>query len=299
MNIIFNYLNKLFMNNLDSNNEKPYIRPKLIELSKEEEKKPFNTEELENIFNEKFSFINFKTSNLKYLTYYYYNSESINDYNWGCAWRSTQTVLSYLLSIKGELSKKDISFKSLFMNYGSQSTLINIFKKDYNINSEKIPDYIDIPFSPFETDKGWAEPFISKLILFDFGFKSELFLINNYPVHAYAPKEVFQKTINFEEFVKVLEKHFNHKNPSPIIIDDSCISLIISGIKVEDNFVYLIILDPHIQLKRKGDTGIYYIKLLKDGSYDINENKQETIFGERLNFKEINWMILLPENISN
>ena len=285
------------MNSLETKDEKLYLRPKLIELSKEEEKKPLNSEELETIFKEKFSFTNFKISNLKYLTYYYYNSESIKDNQWGCAWRSLQTVLSYFLSIKGELDKKDISFKNLFLNYGSRSTLIDLFKKDYNITDDKIPDYMNVPFSPFEDKNGWAEPFISKLVLFDFGLKSQLILINNYPNQANAPKEVFQKTVNFEEFVNILEQYFNNEYSIPIILDDARVSIIIAGIKVDEDFIYFIILDPHIKLIEKADTGIYYIKLNKNGNFDINENTQKTILGSILNFKTNNWMVLLPEKL--
>ena len=49
------------MNSLETKDEKLYLRPKLIELSKEEEKKPLNSEELEKLFKEKFSFTDFTT----------------------------------------------------------------------------------------------------------------------------------------------------------------------------------------------------------------------------------------------
>ena len=222
---------------------KPYLRKQIEEIPKDKEKKPIDSEKLEKIFKEKFSFTNFKTSNVKHLTFYYYNSESINDFSWGCSWRTIQIILSYLLSIKGDLNKKDISFKTLFLKYGERTKLINLFKKDNGIKDNKIPNYLNKPFCPFETIEGLADPFISKLILLDFGFRGELLLINDYPNNSYAPKEVFNLTINFEEFVHLLEEHFNDENPTPIIINDTTVNLIICGIKTNDDCVYFIILD--------------------------------------------------------
>jgi hypothetical protein len=277
----------------NNNSTKPYFRPKLKELSKEKEKKPLTPNELDILFKEKFSEIKFKKSNLKHLTQYYYNCESINDTNWGCAWRSLQTVLSYLLSIKKR--KENISFKNLFLNYGKRDVLLNLYLKVYK--KEEIPNYLNIPFSPFENENGWAEPFISKLILFDFGFEGQLILINNYPFNAYAPEEVFDKIIKFEDFVNLLDEHFNHENSTPVIIDDSIVSVIISGIKKENDFIYFIILDPHIRDDDKGEKGVYFIKLNKNGYFDFEENPQPTILGQTLCFDEKSWMVFIPNNI--
>ena len=276
---------------------KPYLRKQIEEIPKGKEKKPIDSEQLEKIFKDKFSFTNFKTSNVKHLTFYYYNSESINDFSWGCSWRTIQIILSYLLSIKGDLNKKDISFKTLFLKYGERTKLINLFKKDNGIKDNKIPNYLNKPFCPFETIDGLADPFISKLILLDFGFRGELLLINDYPNNSYAPKEVFNLTINFEEFVHLLEEHFNDENPTPIIINDTTVNLIICGIKTNDDCVYFIILDPHIKINDNAENGIYYIKLNKDGVYDKNENVQPNILGVRLHFKEKNWIVFVPENL--
>ena len=280
------------INNNNNNLNKPYFRAKIIKLTKDEEKKPLTSNELEIIFKEKFSKINFKTSNLKHLTQYYYNCESINDTNWGCAWRSLQTVLSYLLSI--EKREEDISFQNLFLKYGKRDVLLDFYLKAYN--KKEIPNYLNIPFSPYENENGWAEPFISKLILFHFGFKGKLILINNYPSHAYAPKEVFEEILIFEDFVNLLDEHFNHENSTPVIIDDSIVSIIIAGIKIENDFIYFIILDPHIKIDEKGEKGVYFIKLNKNGKFNIEENPQ-TIILKTLNFYKKPWMAFIPYNI--
>lgn len=282
-------------NDKDNNNStKSYYRPKIEELSKDKEKKPLTPNELEIIFKEKFSKINFKTPNLKHLTQYYYKCESINDISWGCAWRSLQTVLSYLLSIQQR--KENISFQNLFLKYGKREVLLNFYLKCYK--KEEVPNYLNIPFSPYENENGWAEPFISKLILFHFGFEGKLILINDYPVNSYAPEEVFEEKINFEGFVNLLDEHFNHENSTPVIIDDSIVSIIISGIKIENDFVYFIILDPHIIGDENGEKGVYYIKLNKDGYFDIQENTQSTILGQTLSFDIKHWMAFIPNNIN-
>ena len=47
-------------------------------------------------------------------------------------------------------------------------------------------------FAPHDLHDGWAESFISQLVLYDFGFEGELILVNDYPKFFYAPKEVFE-----------------------------------------------------------------------------------------------------------
>ena len=276
---------------------KPYLRKQIEELDKEKEKKPLNSESIKKIFNEKLSFTNFKSSNPNHLTFYFSNSESINDYSWGSSWRAIQIILSYLLSIKNSLNKYNISFKNLFLKYGERTKLINLFKKDNHIENNNIPNYLDKPFCPFETIDGFADPFISKLILLDFNFGGELLLINDYPKNSYSPKEVFNLIINFEEFVNLLEVHFSDENSTPIFINDGTVSLIISGISVEDNFVYFIIFDPNVKINENSENGIYYIKLCKDGVFDKNENNQPHILGMRLHFKTKSWMVFVPENL--
>jgi hypothetical protein len=104
-------------------------------------------------------------------------------------------------------------------------------------------------------------------------------------------------TINFEEFVHLLEEHFNDENPTPIIINDTTVNLIICGIKTNDDCVYFIILDPHIRDDDKGEKGVYFIKLNKNGYFDFEENPQPTILGQTLCFDEKSWMVFIPNNI--
>ena len=85
------------------------------------------------------------------------------------------------------------------MKYGSKDKLIEIFmrmKEGQNTEEKVINVLLDKKFAPFETDSGWAEPFISQLVLYDFWFEGELLLINNYSNNNYAPKEVFSRILN-------------------------------------------------------------------------------------------------------
>ena len=99
------------------------------------------------------------------------------------------------------------------MKYGDKNVLIDIFMrmtKGQNI-SEVLKKLLNKKFAAFETDCGWAEPFISQLVLYDFGFEGELILINGYSNHNYAPEEVFSRTLNFKEFRELLRNYFKQK----------------------------------------------------------------------------------------
>ena len=56
-------------------------------------------------------------------------------------------------------------------------------------------------WAPEELDSRWAEPFIASLTLWDLKVPNSLFLLNKYMEHANAPEFVFDKVINFKEFV--------------------------------------------------------------------------------------------------
>ncbi|MCQ2817032.1 MAG: C78 family peptidase [archaeon] len=259
---------------------KTYLRPALKELKKEEEKGILGTSELKKIFETKYPerHIGFKTVDFNHLYYYYYGCESIADYNWGCAWRSMQTLLSYKLSKENkytEENKAKISFKNLFMKYGDKETLYEIFKKDYKMN--EIPKYLkEKSFAPFETDNGWAEPFISKLVAKDFGYDGRLFLINKYSDKYYAPKEVFEeKILSFEEFKKLLLDYFSDQSKcAPIILDDACFSICVVGVKLDKNdYLEILVFDPHPEEEDKGEKGFYICRLGPDGRcIEIQEN---------------------------
>ena len=116
----------------DNNEKKLYKRDKLIILA-ESKNKVLNIEEsklLENKFGID-TIKEFSTVNLSHLFFYHYDCESVNDLNWGCAWRSMQTVLKYQLSLSNK--NEDISFYNLFMKYGDKNKLIDIFKKKIKI----------------------------------------------------------------------------------------------------------------------------------------------------------------------
>ena len=228
---------------------------------------------------------------------YHYACESVNDLNWGCAWRSLQSALRFQLSLDNK--KEDISFYNLFMKYGSKDTLMEIYKKICKKeNKEEIINILSKKvFAPHENSDGWAEPFISQLVLYDYGYEGDLILINGYPSRSYAPKEVFDKDVNFDEFKEILKKHFNQKNPSPIILDDSFASISLIGIKFsEDNEnVELMIMDPHASVEP--EKGLYIITLDKNGEFNQIEPDVLVLASHSIYFsKNKSWMAYIPKN---
>ena len=122
------------------------------------------------------------------------------------------------------------------MKYGLKKTLTEIYEKlCKKENKEEIIKILSSKeFAPFENSDGWAEPFISQLVLHDFGFEGELILVNDYPKFFYAPKEVFEKPIELSEFKELLKNHFMQKNAGPIIMDDGYSSLSVIGVKFDE-----------------------------------------------------------------
>lgn len=285
---------------MESNSVKP--ERNLIDLPKESAKGCINPEKVKKVYEEKFGHIkNLYTSNLNYLKIYHYGSESVEDYSWGCVWRALQTTLWYLLSINGRTSQEEekaLSFKEFFMKYGRRDKLEELYRKAYNYKEKDLPTFITKgKFPPFELSNGFAEPFICKLAISDYGFKSQLILVNGYPEeHANSPKEVFEKTVFWEEFKEILVDHFKTGTGSPVIIDDGLLGACIDGISEKEDGTVLVILDPHIWEKMKGEEGIYYVTLNKDGSYNPKKNPQKNISGYRFDFKKVRWMALIPES---
>ena len=278
------------LNNIENN--KPYERLLLKELTPEKEKKIIPPETIIKLFSQEFS--NYNHVNPKFLSFYYYNCESIQDFGWGCAWRTTQTFLSFILS-KNNITNKDITFKNLFLTYGGRNKLLEIYKKIYN----NIPIYIqNTKFCPFESLDGWAEPFISQLISYDFGYKGNLFLINKYNKRAYAPEEEFKIIYTFDEFISKIIDYFKKDNCYPIILDDAQISICLAGVKTnEDGSYLLLILDPHVQQNEKGEKNIYYTRIEKDGGYIKKNNPQFNLLGHMIYFnKEKSWMGFIYED---
>ena len=250
--------------NIDENEKKIYKRETLISIPPSKTK-ILNFQEsklLENKFGPEV-LKGFSTVNLSHLYFYHYSCESVDDYGWGCAWRSMQSVLKYQLSVTNQNKDNEISFDNLFMKYGAKNKLNEIYK-DMKKNKKiscALDDLENKTFAPHDLHDGWAEPFISQLVLHDFGFEGELILVNDYPKFFYAPKEVFEKPIELSEFKELLKSHFTQKNAGPIIMDDGYSSLSVIGVKFdeENSNMQLIIMDPHAV--NKPEIGIYIVIL--------------------------------------
>ena len=243
---------------------------------------------------------NFLFCNLSHLYFYHYSCESVNDNGWGCAWRNLQSALRFELSLSNQT--KDISFYSLFMKYGAKNVLLEIYKKMKS--KENVDNILDIlskkKFAPFENGNGWAEPFISQLVLFDFGFEGELILINDYPKRSYAPKEVFDKTLSFKDFKEFLKNHFKKENATPIVLDDSMASIGLIGIKCDENSedIELMIMDPHAV--GTPEKGLYIIKLDEKGEFIHIEPEQLVLASQGIYFSNNKpWMAYIPKTKEN
>ncbi len=239
---------------------------------------------------------NFSFCNLSHLYFYHYTCESVDDLNWGCAWRSLQSSLRFQLSLSNQT--KDISFYSLFMKYGPKNTLMEIFKKMCKKeNKEEILEILSKKqFAPFENNNGWAEPFISQLVLYDFGFEGDLILVNGYPRNSYAPKEVFDKIVTFYVFKQILNNHFNNENPGPIILDDAIASTAIIGIEfnTDNGNISLMIMDPHA-INNPRD-GLYIISLDANGKRIQIEANNLILASNSIYFSDNKpWMVYIPK----
>lgn len=279
---------------------KPYKRMLLNELTSDKAKNVFDSVKCREVIKQKIQGLQFNTSNIDYLSFYYYNCESIEDYGWGCAWRAIQTSLSffknYLKEKNKALNQFDISFLNLFMSFGQRDTLEKLYMKEYN--TDKTPDYLkQKEFAPFETNNGWAEPFIGKLIFSHFNLKGELILINQWPNYAFAPKEVFSRCITFTEFISILNDYFQNKLASPVTIDDSVFTLCIIGVYTnkETNMHHLLLLDPHVKQLDDGERGIYQVILNNNGEFKEESNIQQTILGKGIDFSKKGWMAFIPD----
>ena len=150
-------------------------------------------------------------------------------------------------------------------------------------------------FAPFENQSGWAEPFISQLALYDFGFEGDLILVNGYPKNSYAPKEVFDKTVDFKEFKEILKNYFNSPNPAPIILDDSWASVAIIGVQFnkDNENIELMIMDPHA--RSEPEEGLYIITLDEKGEFGRIEPEKLVLASPSIYFIEKPWMAYIPK----
>lgn len=238
-----------------------------------------------------------KTVNLDHLYHYYYNCESVQDFGWGCAYRSLQTLLSYKLSLENKYNPEDITFDKIFKTYGKRECLIEKIKKLKNLTEE--PECLkNRLFAPFETDNGWIEPFISQIICNDYNITGKLILVNSYPEDAYAPKEFFDNKIyDFKELKQMLFEHFNKENALPVIVDDAKISLCIIGIaECSDGNVLILYMDPHADRDKDPINNIFYVKVGQEGKGLKSKKGYDLRIQFFLNYKYNHWMVFIPDN---
>jgi hypothetical protein len=237
------------------------------------------------------------------LEYYFYNCETTRDYGWGCSWRCIQSIIGTIrnilldeeefennLSNFSNLINFENRFDTLFYTYGNKDLLLKLFSACYKFNAT--PEYlVNKEFAPHETEFGWAEPFIGRLILQDFGIECDLLLLNEYKNFALAPIEVFDKTICFVELKVLLLNHFNNPFPVPIYIDDTILTFCIIGAVEENDVLKIMILDPNIKNVDDCEKGIYVNNFDKDGANIDSNNK----LLRKLNLNKNSLMILIPK----
>lgn len=249
-------------------------------------------------------YLNFPDGNVFYsrnVVFYGYNAEGIRDYKWGCAWRAIQTSLSsYDLPIP---------FENLFHLFGPLRNLQRIYKDKYP--RENLPSHL--PFAPYDTSSGWAEPFIGEMVMHFFGISSQLESINAIPSTCFAPKEVLHNrpSMTFADFITNVERHFKTKGAAPIIIDDGTYTLNVVGIGSNEFGIILWIADPHINegvnsnLRGNTPNGFYRIALNReDGAQigcslsNVDRYQVDNLFAPKhateIRFNEKPWMVLFP-----
>ncbi len=127
--------------------------------------------------------------------------------------------------------------------------------------------------------------------------KSDVFLINGLPDYHNTPKEMFEKTVYFKEFIQILLD----KIKLPVMIDDGIYALTILDVKIKENGFKLFIGDPHINEKTQKGFCIYDVDLDESGGQianSIDEDHQKQMYSkgsyQGIHFKEKRWMVLFP-----
>ena len=97
-----------------------------------------------------------------------YNSETIRDYGWGCAWRAIQSVVNTQFAL--ENLNYTLNFEDLFNFFGQKGNLLAIYCQAFpqEIGSNKYKALLGTNFAPHDLSSGWAEPFIGQLCLIYF-----------------------------------------------------------------------------------------------------------------------------------
>ena len=231
--------------------------------------------------------------------YYGYNTESVLDYGWGCAWRCIQMVLHTHLSILSSTASMP-TFAQLFEEFGAKEKLMTLYKSLKP--SEKDSKYLEEKkFAPHDLELGWAEPFIGQLVLFRYGRCCELLLVNGYPDFANAPSQVFSPDVlSFSRFVDKLLDHFKSPLANPVMLDDATFALCIIGIGTSEEEVTIWIADPHIAKKADSKKGLYTVTLNMEGKFmksSVNEEDRKMLYlngcDQEVTFITKKWMVLI------
>jgi len=226
-----------------------------------------------------------------------YNSDTIRDYGWGCAWRCIQSIINSYFSLKSlDLS---INFEDLFNFFGRKETLLALYIEAFPNEEQglKHKALMETNFAPHDLSSGWAEPFIGYLCLCYFKMSSELFLINGLPEYHNTPNEIFDLTLVFSEFMAKLLT----KMELPVMIDDGIYAMtIVDASKIGEKYK-LKMGDPHIKEKTPKESCIYEVILDKEGNQlensvagDQIDNMYSKGSFQGVHFKEKKWMVLFP-----
>jgi len=234
-------------------------------------------------------------------SFFSFDAEGIDDYGWGCAWRSIQTCMSSLPK------EKRSSFLELYDRYGSEETLKEIYDSHHKNKLEREGERA---FAPQDIESGWAEPFIGQLIFQDLGVDADLQFVNLLPVGHNSPRMVFPNNpIAFNDLKERLKAHFEKEPTFPVMIDNGTYAYAIVGYgEGENDRAHLWIADPHIEKRvNKGkspDVGLFMIAFDKEGkgfsSSFVEESRHKMLLnGSSFDnlyrgFQTQGWMVLFP-----
>jgi len=216
-------------------------------------------------------------------TLYRYNAEGIDDFGWGCAWRSIQTCLSHY--------GITISIADLYHRFGREESMVLLHRQLY-------PNQPWTMSSSYADQRGWANPIIGQLILHAVGIQSDIFFVNGIIQSA---KHYSCPILNFHLLQQRLVQHFQtHK--SPVMIDDDLYAMTILGIGIHDGLTSLLIGDPHIMPNITiPSLGIYVVILDEQGNFldtSLTSAQKKQMLGpgsyEGIRFARKNWIVLFP-----
>ncbi|MCB1149127.1 MAG: hypothetical protein KDK48_03095 [Chlamydiia bacterium] len=216
---------------------------------------------------------------------YAYNSESVDDLEWGCAWRAIQTSLSPYY--------KPPSFKDLYETFGGREFIAST-AREHGITAVDEQDWL----APHEEWHMWGDPFIGHMIFLSLGIESSLIAVHDIP-SSYSPKYA-EEIVDFRTFSKLICDHFK-KGGYPAMIDNGTYALNIIGADKKWGNLYLMIMDPHLNADRNKDSlnGLYIVEIDQEGhqvsiDYPAKKNHFDPMSYKTLQFsKETKWSVLL------